>query len=355
MASIPKLVPWQRIGKTLGGGGQSTVDIVEPKPDSDFPSAKYAMKELKNVSSNQAQARFLQEIDALKQIKDPRIVKIIDHHKDNASFLYYVMLYDEDFTPLKKIIFSANSPFHANPKACIDLVAECAEALHKVHKHENRIVHRDLNPANILYNSKTKKPLIIDFGCCQMEGDQKITLVDEGVGTPNYMAPECESGAPGEVTFKSDIYSLGKLMWSMVTRHSTFARETPAFTTKNLTKLFPNNPDCWHLTRIFQKTIRENPKHRYENAEKLAEDCRLVIYLIDHHPPLERVMSFCPACGEGELVSKDPNKGPVQMFQVFHGRLPPGCEGFHCPICGYISVWDTRVLNKREQELSTME
>lgn len=355
MASIPESVPWQRTGKTLGGGGQSTVHEVEPKPDSGFPSAKYAMKELKNVSSNQAKARFLQEIDALKQIKDPRIVNIIDHHKENASFLYYVMPYDEKFTPIEKIIFSANSPFRANPKACLDLVAECAEALHKVHKHEKGIVHRDLNPANILYNSKTKKPLIIDFGCCQMEGDHKITLVDEGVGTPNYMAPECESGAPGEVTFKSDIYSLGKLLWSMVTSHRTFARETPAFTTKNLTKQFPNNPDCWHLTRIFQKTIRENPNHRYENAEKLTEDCRLVIYLIDRFPPPERVMNFCPACGQGEITPKKKRQSPVPMYTIFGNPMPEGCVGLHCPVCGYLSAWDTRVLKKREQELSNME
>jgi len=354
MASIPASVPWKRTSKTLGAGGQSSVYEVETTVPARFSPGKYAMKELKNVHSTQAKARFLREIDALKQIKDPRIVEVIDHHKKNDSFLYYVMPHDEDFVALEELIFSKDSALHANPKSCLSFIAECAEALGKVHKNEPAVIHRDLNPKNILYNSKTKKPLIIDFGCCQMEGDRKITLVDEGVGTPNYMAPECESGAPVEVTFKSDIYSLGKLLWSMVTSHRTFAREAPAFTTKNLTKQFPNNPDCWHLTRIFQKTIRKNPNHRYENAEKLAEDCRLVIYLIDHHPPLERVTRFCPACGEGELVSRGRNEGPVQMFQVF-GNLPQGCEGFHCPICGYMSVWDTRVLEKRKQELNTME
>jgi serine/threonine protein kinase len=354
MASIPENVPWKSTGKTLGSGGQSSVYEVETTVPNRFKPGKFALKELKNVRSKQAEERFLREIEAIRQIDDPRIVKIIDHHNKNDSFLYYVMSYDKDFISLEKLIFSPDSVFRANPKLCLTFIADCAEALYKVHEHESKIVHRDLKPANILYNSKTKSPLIIDFGCCQMEGDHTITLVDEGVGTPNYMAPECESGAPGDVTFKSDIYSLGKLLWSMVTGHRTFAREAPAFTTKNLTKQFPKKSDCWHLTRIFQKTIRQDVNHRYENAEKLADDCRYVIYLIGHYPPLERAAHFCPICGQGELVSRGRNEGPVPMFQIF-GNLPQGCEGFHCPICGFISVWDTRVLSKREQELKTME
>ena len=354
MASIPESVPWKSTGKTLGSGGQSSVYEVKTTVSNRFKPGKFALKELKNVRSKQAEERFLREIEAIKQIEDPRIVKIIDHHNKKDSFLYYVMPYYEDIVSLEKLIFSSDSVFQDNPKLCLKFIAECAEALHKVHEHENKIVHRDLKPANILYNAKTKIPLIIDFGCCQMEGDRKITLVDEGVGTQNYMAPECESGASGEVTFKSDIYSLGKILWSMVTGYRAFAREIPAFTTKNLTKQFPNNCDCWHLTRIFQKTIRKKAAQRYKSAEELAEDCRYVIYLIDHYPPLERAAHFCPICGQGELVSRDRNEGPVPMIQVF-GNLPQGCGGFCCPICGYISVWDTRVLEKRKKELSTME
>jgi serine/threonine protein kinase len=356
MTSIPESVPWKRTGRTLGSGGQSSVYEVETTVPSRFPAGKYAMKELKNVRSNQAKQRFLREIEAVKKIDDPRIVKVIDHHnKEDDTFLYYVMPYDEDFIALEKLIFSSDSDFHANAKSCLAFTAECAEALHKVHEHESRIVHRDLKPANILYNTKTQKPLIIDFGCCQIEGDHTITLVDEGVGTPNYMAPECEAGAAGDVTSKSDIYSLGKILWSMVTGYKTFARENPAFTNKNLKNVFPDNPDSWHLTRIFQKTIRESPNHRYENAQKLADDCRRVIYLIDHFPPLERVMNFCPACGQGELIPKERRESPVPMHMIFGNPMPEGCVGLHCPVCGYLSAWDTRVLKKCEQELKTME
>jgi serine/threonine protein kinase len=355
MTSIPESVPWKRTGITLGGGGQSSVYEVETTDPSRFPAGKYAMKELRNVHSNQAKQRFLQEIEVVKKIDDPRIVKIIDHHKEDDSFLYYVMPYDKNFIPLDRLIFSSDSIFRNDPKTCLTFIAKCAESLHKVHEHESKIVHRDLNPANILCNTKTQEPLIIDFGCCQIEGDHTITLVDEGVGTPNYMAPECEVGAAGEGTSKSDIYSLGKILWSMVTGYNTFARENPGFTTKNLTKQFPNNPDCWHLTRVFQKTIRRSPKDRYENAKKLAEDCQLVIYLIDHYPPLERVMRFCPACGQGELSPEKSRSSPVPMHMIFGNPMPEGCVGMHCPVCGYLSAWDTRVLKKREQELKTME
>lgn len=191
MSKIPDSVSWKRTGNTLGAGGQSTVYEVESTLTSEFPPGNYAMKELKNVGSTQARQRFLREIEAIAKINDPRIVKVVDHHKGNADFLYYVMPYDPDFTPLKELVFSEQSPFRADPKECLRLIAECGEALYKVHKED--IVHRDLNLSNVLYNIKTKKPLIIDFGCCQMEVDKTITLTDEGVGTPNYMAPECES------------------------------------------------------------------------------------------------------------------------------------------------------------------
>ena len=355
MPDIPETVPWKRTGSTLGSGGQSSVHEVETTAPDRFPHGKYAMKELRNVHSTQAKQRFLREIEAIKQIDDPRIVKIIDHHKENDSFLYYVMSYDNNFISLEKLIFSSDSIFRNDPKTCLAFIAKCAESLHKVHEHKNKIVHRDLNPANILYNTKSKEPLIIDFGCCQIEGDHTITLVDEGVGTPNYMAPECEVGATVEITFKSDIYSLGKILWSMVTGHKTFGRENPAFTNKNLKNVFPNNPDNWHLTRIFQHTIRENPNHRYENAQKFAEDCHYVIYLIDHFPPLEQVMNFCPACGQGELVPKSQRESPVPMYMIFGNPMPDGCVGMHCSVCGYLSAWDIRVLRNREQELKKME
>jgi len=160
MASIPESVPWKRTGKTLGTGGQSSVYEVETTVPNRFSPGKYAMKELKNVRSNQAKQRFLRETEAIKQIEDPRIVEVIDHHKKNDSFLYYVMPYDEDFVPLEQIIFSEDSAFRANPKLCLLFIAECAEALSKAHNNEPVVIHRDLKPSNILYNNKNKKPLL---------------------------------------------------------------------------------------------------------------------------------------------------------------------------------------------------
>ena len=109
MADIPGTVPWKRTGNTLGMGGQSSVHQVESTDPSQFPEGKYAMKELRNVHSGQAKQRFIREIEAIKQIEDPRIVKIIDHHGEGENFLYYVMPYDEDFVSLERLIFASQS------------------------------------------------------------------------------------------------------------------------------------------------------------------------------------------------------------------------------------------------------
>jgi len=354
MTRIPDSVPWKAAERTLGEGGQSRVCLVNPEQTSDFGDGTYAMKILKNTKSEQAKKRFSAEIKAIRQVDDPRIVKIIDYSKDNDDFLYYVMPYDPDFKPLEKIAFSPDSPFKEEPSKCLEVVAQCAEALHKVHA--KRISHRDIKPANILYHLANEKPLIIDFGCCHIFDHETITLTDEGVGTQNYMAPECESGVASEahLLFLSDIYSLGKVLWALITGKTAFAREKPVFENQSMMRVFSENADCWHLTRIFQKTIRSDPKQRYTDAQKLADDCREVLRIMNKYPPLELVSRLCPACGQGQSELMDRNNELTPM-DIFSPHIPQEKVRVRkCPVCGFISVWDFRVLRTREKELENM-
>lgn len=353
MAKIPDSVGWERTGTVLGAGGQSQVFEVKPKDPSKFKIPTYAMKVLRNIQSFQAKKRFWQEISAISKVSDPRIIEIVDINKEGAEFLYYVMPhYGSEFAPLDKVVFSEESPFRKNPIRCLEFVAECAEALEKVH--QEKIIHRDIKPGNLLYHSKTFKPIILDFGCCQIDGGEAITLTDEAVGTRNYMAPECEAGSGANPTPMSDVYSLGKLLWTLVTGQQPFARESPVFTVKNLRKIFPEDPDCWHLTRIFEKTIRRDPANRFQTANALAVAIRHASkFLVGRCFPFELIGQICPMCGES-LTQAD-NKYEVPLHSIFGNPMPRGTAAMQCRKCGYLWAWDYRPLRDRAQELEKMD
>jgi serine/threonine protein kinase len=354
MLNIPDSVPWTSTGRTVGSGGQSEVHEVIAKEGSGFPPGAHAMKILGKVESSQAHERFRREIVAIQRISDPRIVRVVDFSKEQENFKYYVMpLYGEEYLCLNALFQVPELPFVRNPKACLEFIASCADALHMVH--EADIIHRDLQPRNILVNRKTLQPIILDFGCCQMEGDETITLTDEGVGTPNYMAPECEHGPIARPTHQSDVYSLGKILWSMVTGRKAFARENPAFTSCNLATILPRDPDTWHLTRIFEHTIRRDPEQRYRNAAKLAEDALWVAHaLLGRYPPLELVDRRCPVCGQAGMVQSS-QEYLVGLLKVLGNPMPQGTIAQQCTVCGHLTAWDIRPIRDREIKLEKME
>jgi serine/threonine protein kinase len=125
------------------------------------------------------------------------------------------------------------------------------------------------------------------------------------VGTPGYRAPECSGHTKNDPTIRADLYSAGKILWSIVTDQNTFEREKPAFNELSLSKLLPDSPMTWHLHHVFEKTIRQNPIHRYENVAQAIEKGRMVQDRIRRaDPPLEilaKEIKRCPVCGIGVL------------------------------------------------------
>src|SRR5207253_466300 len=100
------------------------------------------------------------------------------------------------------------------PRRAAAYIRTVAEAIR--HAHERNILHRDLQPANILIDSATDQPRITDFGLAkQLETNTDLTLSGQVLGSPNYVAPEQASGQRGLVTRRSDIYSLGAILYHL--------------------------------------------------------------------------------------------------------------------------------------------
>jgi serine/threonine protein kinase len=225
-------------------------------------------------------------------------VKIVDHSAPGDDFHFYVMPFREAKS-LQSLVRTDANPYFRQPLAALDMFRRIVEGIQACE--QTHLVHRDLSPANILIHPD-QSITIIDFGLCQVAEAETITLVDEGVGTQNYMAPECESGSDGIVSSCADLYSAGKILWAAITNNQAFSRESPAFTSKSLRALFPDHPMTWHLHHVFERTIRHKREDRFSNAEQALVTVRLVRHLItSSRPPLAYLKEWCPICGWGRL------------------------------------------------------
>lgn len=337
---FPKDFKWKQTGETLGGGGQAQVYLVFDKNNEN--SDQYALKALRRKGPGQAYERFYREIEAIKRLKHPNIIKVIDHSDPDSEFHYYVMEYIEGAKSLLQIMNTPNSPFFKNPRDSLGLFYQICDAILECESLNPPIIHRDLSPSNILV-SPDLSIKIIDFGGCQIEDGKHITLEDEGVGSINYMAPECESGSKERISVGADLYSAGKIIWSAVTGKLVFSREKAAFTSHSMSTIFPNNPSCWHLIHIFRKTIRHDWRKRWGSAQYAKSASLMVIKLIeDGYPPLEDIFNKCPVCGVGEL---DDFEG---SHMVFGNQNPRGISAVRCSYCGICLARD---FQKRKDNL----
>lgn len=318
---IPPSLRWKPTNRTLGEGGQGQVLEVTDGPDG---TVKYALKGLARGKPQAAYQRFEKEIRAIQGVQHPGIISIVDHSIDEA-FSYYVMEYPEGAVTLRKLIRSGLNRFRGDAEKSLRLFIAIVEALSACE--EKGIVYRDLSPANVLILPDDSIRLI-DFGLCQMEGTDAVTLVDEGVGTPCYMAPECESGSSQAADTRSDLYAAGKILWAAVSGQEAFSREAPAFTTKSMPTLFPISPATWHLHHVFERTIRGDRNNRWSRCSDAIEGARHLLYLIlNGYPALKLIAQMCPICGFGKLTRF------AESWQVFRNGMHGDFEGLECDHC----------------------
>lgn len=322
---IPETLKWKHTGKTLGQGGQAQILEVVDKT-SDSPQT-YALKPLGRNKPEQAYQRFYREIQAIKAANHPYIIKIIDHSNEGDDFNYYVMELVPGAVSLKTMIESGNNPFFQDPLKALSLFEKLAEVIIECDKMNPGVVHRDLSPANVLI-LPDEKIRVIDFGICQIEGAEPITLLDEGLGTIDYMAPECGSGASGEISAKSDLYSAGKILWSAVTGRKAFAREEPIWGAMSMKSIFPDLPNTWHLSPILEKTIQEKGYDRPLPYVAMELSKKISSVIGAGFPPIELIGKQCPVCGFGELSTET-------GWVAWGKAAPAGSAYFECNHCGF--------------------
>jgi serine/threonine-protein kinase len=155
-------------------------------------------------------------------------------------------------------------------------VAAVSRAVH--HAHQKGILHRDLKPANVLIDADDQ-PLVTDFGLAKrVEGGQSLTGTGAIVGTPSYMAPEQAAGSQGTPSPASDVYSLGAILYELLTGRPPFLAASPVETLLLVRSEEPVRPRLLNpqidadLEFICGKCLEKRPEHRYATAAQLADD-----------------------------------------------------------------------------------
>lgn len=211
--------------------------------------------------------RFYREARAAGGLSHPNIVTIYEVGED-AGRHFIAMEFLEGPTLREKVQGGQALPID---QATL-IAAQIADALQYAHKHG--VIHRDIKPDNVHLVGPTM-PKLTDFGIARIEAESNITLSGQVFGTPSYMSPEQVAG--GEIDARTDIFSLGVMLFEMVTGRKPFVGESVVTITYNIvheTPVMPPEVPMW-LASILRKAMAKSPGERYANAAEMADDLRM--------------------------------------------------------------------------------
>lgn len=262
------------VKKEIGRGASGTVFLgFDP-----LISRKVAIKTIQyerfaQSEQEEVKARFLREAEAAGRLNHPNIVPVFDMGEEGGSA--YIAMDFAKGEPLSHFIHTD----HLLPIFNVyRITLEVADAL--AYAHEQKIVHRDIKPGNILYCSEPFTVRITDFGIARLV-DHSHTRTGEILGSPLYMSPEQILGH--KVEFGSDIFSLGVMFYQLLTGVLPFSGDSLATVSyeivhckhksaRSIRKELPAS-----ATRITNVCLQKKPQERYQSAAELAEALRKAI------------------------------------------------------------------------------
>lgn len=260
-----------RIIEKIGGGGMADVYLA----DDTILDRKVAIKVLRLEYANDEEfiARFDREAQSATSLSHPNIVSIFDVGEED-QILYMVMEYVDGMT-LKEFI-QKYGPLDVTE--AINIMKQITAAI--THAHENGIVHRDIKPQNILIDTYGHIK-VTDFGIAIALSATSLTQTNSILGSVHYLSPEQARG--GLATKKSDIYSLGIVLFEMLTGRLPFSGQSPvSIALKHLQSETPSvrnySPDVpQSVENIVLKATAKDPFHRYNTVYDMEESLEVAL------------------------------------------------------------------------------
>lgn len=321
-----------RIQEQVGEGGQAwTFRAVDTLGDS---KTSYALKRLKNPDRVK---RFAHEISAIGNLSHDNLIRLVDADLD-ANPPYLVM------------DFCSGGSFRKGWKAKVGTEVALATFLQicdgLAEAHRAGVVHRDIKPDNILFKEPNGPAVIADFGLCYVGDEERATSTTEAVGAWHFMAPELEDGRLENVTAAADVYSLGKLLYWMLTGRS-FAREKHREAEFNLTsqEMSGGEPRYLHVNRLLDQMIVADPSKRLKDAAEVGRAARTLygVWLGGYNAVHPRLPQRCTYCGQDNYYE------PLTPRNFgLNSTGDPKAKVLICPSCGHSQIFRLDYAKKRD-------
>ncbi|GAB4439353.1 MAG: hypothetical protein Kow0031_21230 [Anaerolineae bacterium] len=265
-----KTIGKYQLHESLGSGGMASVYRASQMPLGRTVAVKVLHPHLTQQES--FRSRFLREAKAVASLRHPHIVQMYDY--DFQDGVCYMALEFLDGGSLEEqlaaLATQSRGPVPLPPQEALPIIRQMAGALDFAHK--QRVIHRDIKPANMMRTSDGRT-VLTDFGIATVLHETRLTVDGGTSGTPSYMSPEQALGERGDE--RSDIYSLGAVLYELVTGRLPFEADT----LYGLIMMHVNeppppasqvNPDVPPVVeQIIQKAMAKNPDDRYQTAADL--------------------------------------------------------------------------------------
>jgi eukaryotic-like serine/threonine-protein kinase len=260
-----------KVLEMIGGGGMANVYLAHDM----ILDRDVAVKMLRLDFANDEEfiRRFRREAQSATSLAHPNIVNIYDVGEEND--LYYIVMEYVEGQTLKQYI-QINSPLQV--EETLEIMKQLTSAIS--HAHQNHIVHRDIKPQNILVD-RFGNVKITDFGIAMALSATSITQTNSVLGSVHYLSPEQARG--GMANKKSDIYSLGIVMFELLTGRLPFSGESAVSIalkhlqseTPSVRRWNPNIPQS--VENIVLKSTAKDSFHRYNSVDEMEEDLRTAL------------------------------------------------------------------------------
>ncbi len=252
----------------IGRGGMGIVYRATRTSDHESVAIKMILKG--DFASDIDRQRFDSEAIAVAKLSHPNIIPIYEIGKHQGRSFFCMKLVQGQSLSERL----ARGPMPSQRAATV--MAEISDAIR--YAHEQGILHRDLKPSNILLDD-AGKPYVADFGLAK-EAEDRDSLTRSGaiLGTPSYMSPEQASGNRGQVNITSDVYSLGAILYHILTGHPPFLGSSPVDTVLMVLEQDPVAPRALNrradrrLEMIAMRCLQKPQDLRYRNAGELEDD-----------------------------------------------------------------------------------
>jgi beta-lactam-binding protein with PASTA domain/predicted Ser/Thr protein kinase len=271
MTTPPHLSDRYELGDILGFGGMSEVHLARDVRLHRDVAVKVLRADLARDPS--FYLRFRREAQNAAALNHPSIVAVYDtgEAETPAGPLPYIVMEYVDGVTLRDIVHT-DGPLP--PRRAIEIIADACQALN--FSHQNGIIHRDVKPANIMITG-TNAVKVMDFGIARAIADSStVTQTAAVIGTAQYLSPEQARGEP--VDARSDVYSLGCVLYEILTGEPPFTGDSPVAVAYQHVREDPVPPSERHegisaeLDAVVLKALAKNPENRYQTAAEMRAD-----------------------------------------------------------------------------------